>query len=315
MASSPNTPQSHLPVNLPDASEANWVDRFAPEVLKPWLKLGRFDRPIGIWLLFLPGLMGLVAVRPLGLDMHLWVRIVEFALGAALMRAAGCAYNDLIDRDIDKLVERTRNRPIASGAISPKAAMAYIVAFSLISLLILLDLGQFAIWLGVGALGLVAAYPFMKRITWWPQAWLGLTFNWGFPMAVASLTSTVPLWAWVFYAGLVAWTIGYDTIYALQDREDDALIGVKSSARALGGQVQMGVFGFYAVAIVFSGLSGILASFKPLYFIGLGLVGAHLIWQVKALKSEDGANALRLFRSNQTCGIFWVVSLAVRHWV
>ena len=223
--------------------------------------------------------MGLVAVRPLGLDMHLWVRIVEFALGAALMRAAGCAYNDLIDRDIDKLVERTRNRPIASGAISPKAAMAYIVAFSLISLLILLDLGQFAIWLGVGALGLVAAYPFMKRITYWPQIVLGLAF------------------------------------YALQDREDDALIGVKSSARALGGQVQMGVFGFYAVAIVFSGLSGILASFKPLYFIGLGLVGAHLIWQVKALKSEDGANALRLFRSNQTCGIFWVVSLAVRHWV
>ena len=317
---------------LPDAAKTNWVDSRAPEHLRPWLKLGRFDRPIGIWLLFLPGFMGLAfavahpfftingidpglsQIDPAGLTNNFpYYKLALFAIGAALMRAAGCAFNDLVDRDIDAQVERTRGRPIPSGQITPKQAVAFIVVCSLISFGILIQLGLLAIILGFVSLGLVAAYPFMKRITWWPQAWLGLTFNWGFPMAVATVTNTVSVPAMVFYAGLIFWTLGYDTIYALQDIEDDAMVGVKSSARRLGKHAQTGVSLFYGMAVVLTGFAGHMVGLPPLFFGGLLVVTLHLFSQVARMRLDDGPGALKLFKANRTTGLLWVASLLLVH--
>lgn len=310
---------------LPDAG-SNWVDRHAPEGLKPWLKLGRFDRPIGIWLLLLPGWQGIalaLASEHRTFSVHdLWL-VVGFAIGACLMRAAGCAFNDIVDRDIDVKVARTAARPVASGRISVKKALAFTVACSLISLLILLTLNLTAILLGVASLLLVAAYPFMKRITWWPQAWLGLTFNWGAMMGFAAATTVFLPWgsypviglvdftlpigqvtlaAVALYAGGVFWTLGYDTIYALQDLEDDAMVGVKSSARRLGSSVRLGVSVFYLLAIVFAALAGLLAGLGPLFYVGLTAYAVHLLWQTRRVRADDGPLALRLFKSNREAG-------------
>jgi 4-hydroxybenzoate polyprenyltransferase len=316
---------------LPDASKQNWVDRFAPVKLRPWLKLGRFDRPVGIWLLCLPGVMGLafattgvvtrtvksgVTAVSVAADKgwHFPVyQLVLFVIGSALMRAAGCAYNDFVDRDFDAKVERTRDRPIPAGQITPKQALLFVAVCSLISLGILIQLGFPAIWLGIGSLGLVAAYPFMKRITWWPQAWLGLTFNWGFPMGYAAVTHTLTWPAWVFYAGLIFWTLGYDTIYALQDMEDDALIGVKSTARRLGKHTVLGVTIFYTTAVLLTALAGHMASLPVGFFIGLLLVLGHLFYQVINLRLDDSAWALKLFKSNRLTGLLWVLSLLLVH--
>ncbi len=316
--------------NLPDATRRNWVDTRAPAFLRPWLKLGRFDRPIGIWLLFLPGAMGLafgfahpyivtdgafahVLIGADALEHFPFVKLALFFLGAMLMRAAGCAYNDFVDRDIDAQVERTRGRPIPSGQVSPKAALVFVAVCSLISLVILLQLGKLAILLGVASLALVAAYPFMKRITWWPQAWLGLTFNWGFLMGVATQTGTLSWAAAVFYAGLVFWTIGYDTIYALQDIEDDAMIGVKSSARALGRHTVSGVSIFYGLAILLTAVAGHMIGLTPLFYLCIFMVGAHLIYQTVRLKPDDTARCLALFKANRTTGLLWFLSLIAVH--
>ena len=333
---------------LPDAG-ANWVDRHAPEGLKPWLKLGRFDRPIGIWLLLLPGWQGIALAlaqyrQPPGLY-DLWL-FVGFAIGACLMRAAGCAFNDIVDRDFDARVARTALRPIPSGRISVKQAWAFVVGCSLISLAILLTLPTAAILLGVGSLGLVAAYPFMKRITWWPQAWLGLTFNWGALMgfaaalplaaAAAALPADISsefrpfLWsptsdsghavalAWQAYVpavllwfGGVFWTLGYDTVYALQDIEDDAMIGVKSSARRLASAVRPGVAVFYGLAIVMVAVAGAAAGLGPVFWIGLVAYGAHLARQVIRLDRTDGAVALTLFKSNREAGLILLAAIAL----
>jgi len=293
---------------LPDARPSNWVDRYAPLPLRPWLRLGRFDRPVGIWLLFLPGAMGLVFATH-RLELFPFWRLVLFAVGSALMRAAGCAFNDFVDRDIDAKVERTRGRPIPSGQIKPKQALLFVAGCSLVSFLILLQLGTLAIVLGFASLGLVAAYPFMKRITWWPQAWLGLTFNWGFPMAVASVSGELTAGAMVFYAGLIFWTIGYDTIYALQDIEDDAFAGVKSSARALGDRARGGIAVFYGAAVVLTATGGWLAHLGLPFFCGLLLVSGHLVMQVTRLRLKDNDLALRLFKANRTTGLAWVFSL------
>jgi len=305
---------THDPLILPDASKANWVDRFAPEALRPWLRLGRFDRPIGIWLLFLPGAMGIVFGASEVFTWDVAYKLVLFALGAALMRGAGCAFNDFVDRDFDAQVERTRMRPIPAGQISPKQAVAFIVISSLISLGILVQLGWLAIWLGVASLGLVAAYPFMKRITWWPQAWLGLTFNWGFPMGFAAMAHTLSPAAIIFYLGLVFWTLGYDTIYAYQDIEDDAMIGVKSSARALGERGQAGVSLFYAVALALTGIGGILGGLGWPVYIGLLAVGLHLFRQANRLRIDDTAYCLKLFKSNRETGLLWVCAIILGHW-
>ncbi len=328
---------------LPDAplpdSGRNWVDAYAPETLKPWLKLGRFDRPIGIWLLLLPGWQGIALAyarysQTPGLY-ALWL-VVGFALGACLMRAAGCAFNDIVDRDIDAQVSRTANRPIPSGRIRVKQAWAFILACSLISLLILLTLNLAAILLGVASLGLVAAYPFMKRITWWPQAWLGLTFNWGAPMgfaaavtvALASFLDRVsasgalqadaiaPVWTFgdilpvlLLYAGGVFWTLGYDTIYALQDIEDDAMVGVKSSARALGDRARPGVAGFYLLAVLFALGAGTAAGLGPLFYLVLLGYAAHLALQIKRLRLDDPVLALHLFKSNRQAGLILLTAI------
>ena len=333
---------------LPDAG-ANWVDRHAPEGLKPGLKLGRFDRPIGIWLLLLPGWQGIALAlahyrHSPGLY-DLWL-FVGFAVGACLMRAAGCAFNDIVDRDFDAKVARTAQRPIPSGRISVKQAWLFVVACSLISLLILLTLPTVAIGLGVGSLGLVAAYPFMKRITWWPQAWLGLTFNWGalmgfaaaLPLAAAALLLSADLtgefrpflWspasdsghaialAWQAYLpaillwiGGVFWTLGYDTIYALQDIEDDAMIGVKSSARRLASAVRPGVAVFYGLTVILAALTGLTAGLGPLFWLCLVIYAVHLACQVIRLDRSDGALALKLFKSNREAGLILLAAIAL----
>ncbi|TPW04160.1 MAG: 4-hydroxybenzoate octaprenyltransferase, partial [bacterium] len=314
-------------VPLPDAP-TNWVDRHAPEGLKPWLKLGRFDRPIGIWLLLLPGWQGialaLAQYRKTPDVYDAWL-VLGFALGACLMRAAGCAFNDIVDRDIDAQVARTALRPIPSGRISVKQALAFVVACSLISLLILLTLNLTAVLLGVASLALVAAYPFMKRITWWPQAWLGLTFNWGALMGFAAAAiggvlvgfsilqgqgpSNIAVFAppllpaLLLYLALVFWTLGYDTIYALQDIEDDAMVGVKSSARRLGANVQVGVGVFYALTVALTVLAGLAAGLGPIFYVALLPFAAHLYRQARDVRADDPALALRLFRSNRDAGL------------
>jgi 4-hydroxybenzoate polyprenyltransferase len=334
---------------LPDAG-SNWVDRHAPEPLKPWLKLGRFDRPIGIWLLLLPGWQGIA----LALAMYrkvpglydAWL-FIGFALGACLMRAAGCAFNDIVDRDIDAKVARTALRPIPSGRISVKQAWGFVVGCSLVSLLILLTLNLTAVLLGVASLALVAIYPFMKRITWWPQAWLGLTFNWGALMGFAAAFAWVSVFAalihdmsslefcgsrgqlylcdpqfvayfgalWptaiLLYLGGVFWTLGYDTIYALQDIEDDAMVGVKSSARRLGSGVRTGVGAFYALAGLLAAAAGYFANLGPLFWLGLAAYAGHLGLQTLRLRRDDPALALKLFKSNRDAGVILLAAIVL----
>ena len=338
------------PSILPDAAPANWVDRHAPAPLRPWLKLGRFDRPAGIWLLMLPGWQGVALASSMQQSWPKLWPIVAITIGAALMRAAGCAYNDIVDRDIDAKVARTALRPIPSGRISVKQAWAFVIGCSLISLTILLTLNIAAVALGVVSLILVAAYPFMKRITWWPQAWLGLTFNWGALMGFAAATgllaasqsyepyasigmqsfliepwpampSALPLDviiavqileslpALLLYLALVFWTLGYDTIYALQDIEDDAMVGVKSSARRLGAGVRRGVGSFYIVTVVLTAGAGAIAGLGPLFSLGLLAFAAHLGWQINKLRPDDPALALRLFRSNRDAGFILLFAI------
>jgi 4-hydroxybenzoate polyprenyltransferase len=325
---------------LPDAP-TNWVDRHAPEGLKPWLKLGRFDRPIGIWLLLLPGWQGIALALTQDRrtpDLYDAWLFLGFALGACLMRAAGCAFNDIVDRDIDAKVARTAMRPIPSGRISVKQAWAFVVGCSLISLLILLTLNLTAILLGLASLALVAAYPFMKRITWWPQAWLGLTFNWGALMGFASaavggvlvgfsilqghgptniaIFAPPLLPALLLYLALVFWTLGYDTIYALQDIEDDAMVGVKSSARRLGANVRRGVGVFYGLTVVLTVAAGLTAGLGPLFYIVLLPWAAHLFRQARDVRPDDPALALRLFRSNRDAGfiLLFAIILGALSW-
>jgi 4-hydroxybenzoate polyprenyltransferase len=295
---------------LPDAAPRNWVDRLAPAPLRPWLKLGRFDRPAGIWLLMLPGwqaiaLAGAERSRPPDL-----VLLAQVFVGAALMRAAGCAYNDIVDRDIDAKVARTAGRPIPSGQVSVGQAWAFVVACSLVSLLILLTLGWLAIGLGVASLALVAAYPFMKRITWWPQAWLGLTFNWGALLGYAAATGELAAPALLLYAAGVFWTLGYDTIYAIQDLEDDALAGVKSSARRLGAQAPRAILAFYGVSLVLTLAAARAADLGFLFLPLFVLYAVHLVLQARRVRMDDPAGALALFRSNGLAGLLLFAAFA-----
>lgn len=295
---------------LPDAAPANWVDRRAPAWARPWLRLGRFDRPTGIWLLMLPGWQGIaLAGAEQGQAPSLRL-LVLFFIGAALMRAAGCAYNDIVDRDYDAKVARTANRPIPAGEISVRQAWIFIAGCCAISLLILISLGGLAIWLGVASLALVAAYPFMKRITWWPQAWLGLTFNWGALLGYAAVTGDLDLSAILLYAGGLFWTLGYDTIYALQDLEDDALAGVKSSARRLGANVPRAVRGFYAAATVLAVLAGVTGGLSVLFVPIAALYGTHLWRQSVQVKVDNPRLALALFKLNTWAGLILFVAYA-----
>jgi 4-hydroxybenzoate polyprenyltransferase len=289
----------------PDA-QRGWIDGL-PAGVQPYARLARLDRPAGWWLLFWPCAWGVALADGLVAD---WALILWFGIGSIAMRAAGCVWNDIIDRDLDAQVERTRARPVASGAISVKKAMAFAIALSLIGLIVVLQLRPLAQGVAVASLGLVAAYPFMKRITWWPQAWLGLTFNWGALVGFVAVADPAPAMA-LLYAGGIAWTLGYDTIYALQDIEDDAMAGIKSSARALGSRARAGVAGFYTAALALWAAALWLVARDPLAVAALVPAAVHLGWQVVRLRDVSPANALRLFRANRTTGALVFAAAAV----
>jgi 4-hydroxybenzoate polyprenyltransferase len=288
-----------------DAVKGNWVDRYAPGSMRPYLRLMRADRPIGTWLLLLPCWQGLALgaiAAPLSPATALWWAAL-FAVGSIVMRGAGCAYNDIADRDFDAKVARTALRPIPSGQISVARAWGFLFALSLVGLVVLLQFNRLTVILGALSLALVAAYPFMKRITWWPQAWLGLTFNWGALMGYSSVTGEIGVPALLLYASGVAWTLGYDTIYAHQDKEDDALIGVKSSARRLGAGTKPALTAFYGAALVLAA-SAYLAGGGPLAGLLLFVIAAaHFRWQIKAADINDAESCLRVFRSNRDAGL------------
>jgi 4-hydroxybenzoate polyprenyltransferase len=300
----------HRDAPLPDAAADNWVDRLAPQRLRPWLKLGRLDRPAGAWLLLLPGWQGIALADSIGGRPPSLYLMLLFLVGAFIMRAAGCAFNDIVDKDFDRQVARTAARPIAAGQISRKGALVFVVGCCLVGLLILTRMNLFSIALGAGSLILVAIYPFMKRITWWPQAWLGLTFNWGALLGFAAVEGRLGLPSILLYLGGLFWTLGYDTIYALQDMEDDALVGVKSSARRLGGQVRLGVAIFYGLAAALALASVLTARLGGVALMGVGLYAGHLFWQAGRVRAEDGALALSLFKSNRWAGLILFLALA-----
>lgn len=301
-----------------DAVAASLVDR-APPRLQPYLRLMRLDRPIGTWLLYWPCVFGLVLgaaaeSRPFGTFRDI-LYVILLAIGAIVMRGAGCAYNDIVDRDIDAAVARTRGRPIPSGAISVKQAWAFAAGLCLIGLAVLLTLNWTAVILGAASLLLVAAYPFMKRVTWWPQAWLGLTFNWGAIVGFAAQTGTIDIADGMLYAGLFFWTLGYDTIYAHQDKDDDALIGVKSTARLLGPRSRDWILGFYATAFTLILAAGFTEHTGwPFVFLML-VAGGHMMWQVRSLAIDDSAHCLKLFRANRDTGGLIALALILSTWI
>jgi 4-hydroxybenzoate polyprenyltransferase len=307
-------PQAPKPA---DAVTHDWVDR-TPVKVQPYLRLMRLDRPIGTWLLFWPCVFGLMLGATAGdqpfSSLRDWWFVVLFGLGSIVMRGAGCTYNDIVDRDIDAKVARTRGRPLPSGAVSLKEAWLFLAAQCAIGLLILMQLNLFAIELGVASLLLVAAYPFMKRITWWPQAWLGLTFNWGALLGFAAQTGSIDLGDVMLYAGLFFWTLGYDTIYAHQDKDDDALIGVKSTARLLGKRSRDWILGFYAAAFALILAAGFTEHAGWPFAFLLCIAGAHLLWQVKSLDIDNPDKCLHLFRSNRETGGLIALSFLLAGW-
>ncbi len=292
---------------VPDSEHKGLVGRLPPR-LRGLALLARFDRPIGWWLLFWPGVW---AIALAGGVPKRWALVLWFLLGSIAMRGAGCVLNDIVDRDLDAQVARTRARPIPSGLVSVKLAAIWLVALCLIGLIVLVQLRPLAAIVAVASLAPVAAYPFMKRITWWPQAWLGLVFSWAALVGWAEVAGTLSAPLWLLYAGSIAWVIGYDTIYALQDREDDAMIGVRSSALRMGAYVKPGVGAFYAVALLC--WAGAIWLVRPdvLAVAALVPVALHLAWQVVTLQPDDGAGALYRFRSNRFAGLLMALACMV----
>ncbi|MCP2670930.1 4-hydroxybenzoate octaprenyltransferase [Maricaulaceae bacterium EIL42A08] len=292
-----------------DSLPTSWVDR-APSGWRPYLRLARYDRPVGFWLLALPCWIGLAAARlEAGLEWSDLYWALLFGIGSVAMRGAGCTYNDIVDRDLDAKVARTADRPLAAGTVSLKAAWGFLIVQCLVGLLVLIQLPLPAILTGLAALALVAAYPFMKRITWWPQAWLGLTFNWGVPVAgAAALGTPFAPEVLVLYAAMIAWTVGYDTIYACQDMEDDALVGVKSSARAMGEHIYRGVLFCYVISAALVLTAGVIAGAGLFFALGFALYAAHLFSQLKGFDPEDGMGCLKRFKSNQITGLVLVAA-------
>src|SRR5215475_6661650 len=302
---------SHAAERVAD-STGNWVDRFAPLRVRPYLRLARLDRPIGSWLLLIPcwWSAGLAAVHARQAIPDPW-HVLLFFIGAFAMRGAGCTWNDLVDRDIDARVERTRSRPIPSGQVSIVAAGAFLVLQALIGLAVLLQFNRFAIGTGIASLAVVAIYPFMKRITYWPQIFLGLAFSWGALMGWPAAFGRLDWPALVLYAGSICWVIGYDTIYAHQDREDDLLIGIKSTALLFGERTQSMLAGFYACAVVLIATAGFMAGGRIIFAIGLIAFGAHLAWQVTRLDIDDSAHCLMLFKSNRDAGLILFAAMLI----
>jgi len=293
-------------------STNNWVDRYAPVWARPYLRLARLDRPIGSWLLLLPcwWSMGLAAIYAHIRILNLW-HVALFFVGAFAMRGAGCTWNDIVDRDLDSRVERTRSRPIPSGQVTVRQAAIFLIAQALIGLLVLLQFNPFAIWTGIASLAIVAIYPFMKRFTYWPQIALGLAFSWGALMGWASTFGRLDAPALWLYAGAISWVIGYDTIYAHQDRDDDALIGVKSTALLFGDRTKPMLGVFYSLAVVLIGVSGIAVHGGVGFALGLIAFAAHLGWQIWRLDIHDSNLCLALFKSNRDAGLILFAGLVI----
>jgi 4-hydroxybenzoate polyprenyltransferase len=288
----------------------NWVDTHAPSWSRPYLRLARFDRPIGSWLLLMPCWWSAALASGVLHDIgRLPLVVALFFVGAFVMRGAGCTWNDITDRKLDALVERTRSRPIPAGQVSVPQAVTFLVVQALIGLLVLLQFNRFAIMTGIASLLIVAIYPFMKRITYWPQIVLGLAFSWGAPMGFAVLLGRIDAAALWLYAGSISWVIGYDTIYAHQDAEDDALIGIKSTALLFGARTRPALAVFYALAVVLIGTALALAKAGALGWIGLAMFAAHLIWQIVRLNISDTALCLRVFKSNRDAGLLLFAGL------
>jgi 4-hydroxybenzoate polyprenyltransferase len=287
-----------------DAQRGNLVDHLLPDWLKPYARLARWDRPIGFWLLFWPCAyalaMAAMAVPANGFD---WRALLLMWVGAVAMRGAGCALNDIVDADLDARVERTRSRPIPAGSISRRQAAIFLALQALLGLVVLLQFNATTIWLGLASLGLVVIYPFMKRITWWPQLFLGLAFSWGALLGWTSQTGSLSVAPLLLYAGSILWTIGYDTIYALQDIEDDAMVGIKSTARLFGAHLRTLVGLFYIAALACWLLAGLFAGAGIVFLLLAALPAVLLAWQVLTLNPADPAGALVRFKANHWVGL------------
>lgn len=297
---------------LPDAAPKNWVDHLAPPALRPYLRLARIDRPIGWWLLFLPcwwsaALAGIAQYRA---GPNLW-HVLLFLIGAISMRAAGCVYNDIIDRDLDKQVARTRNRPLASGAVSVPQALILLAGLALIGLLVLTRFNTLTILMGFCSVLPIAVYPFMKRITSWPQAVLGLAFAWGGLLGWTAATNVLTAAPVMVYLAAIFWTIGYDTIYAIQDFDDDSIAGIRSTPRLFGAATQKMVALFYALALLCLSVAYQLVDTGLLAWLGLLSFGGHLAWQINQIDLKNPQIALKLFRSNRDAGLILALSLSL----
>jgi 4-hydroxybenzoate polyprenyltransferase len=293
---------------IPADTQHRGLIALLPAALLPYALLARFDRPIGWWLLFWPCVFGVALA---GQALARWDAILLMLVGAIAMRGAGCVYNDIVDRDLDRQVARTAQRPLASGAVSLRAAWLWLFALCLIGLAVLLQLNRLAQIISLASLALVAAYPFMKRITWWPQAWLGIVFSWGALVGWAEATEMLRAPLWWLYAGSILWVIGYDTIYALQDVEDDAMVGIRSSARRLGENARVGVMALYIGALIFWGIAIWTTRPDALALASLLPAAVHLIWQVATLDTANAKNALDRFRSNRTTGLLIAAAMIV----
>jgi 4-hydroxybenzoate polyprenyltransferase len=316
MSQMPQMPEGQM---VSDAPKGNWVDLYAPGPTRPYLRLSRADRPIGTWLLLIPCYWG-IALAALETGFQLWDLwlVISCAVGAFLMRGAGCTWNDITDRDIDGAVARTRSRPLPSGAVTVKGALVWMAVQALVAALILLTYNGLAIGLGIGSLALVAIYPFAKRFTWWPQVFLGLAFNWGAILVFAAHAGRVDAAAVALYAAGIVWTLYYDTIYAHQDREDDALIGVKSTARLFGDNSRAWLWGFIVATVGLMTLAVILALRGQTDVVRLGLAllgiwafGWHMTLQMRRLDIDDPASCLKTFRANRDAGLLVALFLAV----
>ena len=292
-------------------STGNWVDSHAPVWLRPYLRLARLDRPIGSWLLLIPcwWSLGLAAIHA-GQPLNIW-HAVLFFVGAFAMRGAGCTWNDIVDRDLDAKVERTRSRPIPSGQVSVQAAACFLVAQALLGLAVLLQFNAFTVWTGIASLGVVAVYPFMKRFIDWPQIVLGLAFSWGALMGWPATFGRLDWPALVLYAGSIAWVIGYDTIYAHQDREDDALIGIKSTALLFGENTRPMLAVFYTLAVTLLAFAGWGAGAGIVFSIGLVAFAAQLSWQISRFRIGDPDLCLKLFKSNRDAGLILFAAMVL----
>jgi 4-hydroxybenzoate polyprenyltransferase len=295
---------------MSDIRPGDWADRYAPPRLRPYIRLARLDRPIGTWLLLFPGWWGVALAAGRWPDGRL---LALFAIGAVAMRGAGCTLNDIVDRDFDGRVARTRLRPIPSGAVSVAGAVLFMALQLAIGAAVLASLTPTAIALGVLVLVLIATYPFMKRVTYWPQFFLGLNFNWGALMGWAAVRDGLAAPALLLYLGGIAWTLGYDTIYAHQDKEDDVLIGVKSAAIALGRRTRPFLFLFYAAAVALWGAAGAADGLGRAFWAGLALVAVQLFWQAARVDIDDPGDCLAKFKSNRVAGWLLLGAIVAAH--